>query len=99
MRTLLHVIYILVYTQMLPAVDGIKRVSVQPNYNKVGGDHRVLVAGATGYIGRQVVKECVRRGIRTCALVRDQNALSTVTAAALKGSQIIECNVLNMEDV
>lgn len=37
---------------------------------------RVLVAGATGYLGRHLVAELARRGHRVRALVRDPSALS-----------------------
>lgn len=63
------------------------------------GGSRVIVAGATGYIGRQVVKECVRRNIPTASLVRSKDAITSVTAKALEGSEIIECNILNMDEV
>ena len=52
-------------------VDGMspsQRGSVHSRLEMMGGGgegHRVIVAGATGYIGRQVVKECVRRVRRT----------------------------------
>ena len=34
-------------------------------------DERVTVVGASGYIGKAVVRECVRRGYPTTAVVRD----------------------------
>jgi NADPH:quinone reductase-like Zn-dependent oxidoreductase len=35
---------------------------------------RVVIVGATGYIGKFVVKECIRRGYETVAVVRDSSA-------------------------
>jgi divinyl chlorophyllide a 8-vinyl-reductase len=34
-------------------------------------DTHVVVAGATGYIGKYVVKECVRQGYKTTAVIRE----------------------------
>ena len=38
---------------------------------KAAGDTTVAVAGVTGYIGKFVVMECVRRGYKTLALTRN----------------------------
>jgi uncharacterized protein YbjT (DUF2867 family) len=38
--------------------------------DQVGQKGPVFVAGATGYTGREVVRECLRRGLRTIAHVR-----------------------------
>ena len=59
----------------------------------------VVVAGATGYIGRAVVRELVKRKIPTYAIVRSQNSMSEITRACLQGSNIIECDSLDPEDV
>ena len=39
-------------------------------------DERVTVVGASGYIGKAVVRECVRRGYATTAVVRDASKAS-----------------------
>ncbi|KAH8059300.1 divinyl chlorophyllide a 8-vinyl-reductase [Aureococcus anophagefferens] len=39
-------------------------------------DERVTVVGASGYIGKAVVRECVRRGYETTAVVRDASKAS-----------------------
>eukprot|EP01038_Epipyxis_sp_PR26KG_P014174 gene14174-19019_t len=59
---------------------------------------KVVVAGATGYIGRQVVQELVSRGIPTMALVRSLN-ITPKTAEFLKGAELSRCDVLDPEDV
>jgi divinyl chlorophyllide a 8-vinyl-reductase len=46
------------------------------------GPQRILVAGATGYIGRAVTRELVRRGHEVLALVRGE------TAAELDGADV-----------
>lgn len=60
----------------------------------------VVVAGATGYIGRAVVKELVRRGIPTCALIRPQSisSISDITLSYLSGATITPCNPLDFEE-
>ena len=57
---------------------------------------RVIVGGASGYIGRQVVKQLVARGITTAALVRsDPSELSETTLRYFQGAEIIKCDVLD----
>jgi divinyl chlorophyllide a 8-vinyl-reductase len=57
----------------------------------------VVVAGATGYIGRAVVQESVRRGYKTVALVRDRSKLETEEGDAYRdcfqGASVVDCNV------
>jgi divinyl chlorophyllide a 8-vinyl-reductase len=57
-----------------------------------------IVAGATGYIGKSVVRESVRQGYKTIALVRDKNKVTSKEGDALygqffDGAQIVECDV------
>lgn len=58
-----------------------------------------LVAGATGYIGRAVVREAVRRGYDTYALVRNATAVRDDPGgvaqyrAAFHGATVLECDV------
>ena len=56
--------------------------------------HRIIVAGASGYIGRSVVKELVNRGISCGAIVRNTD-LSNITNKFLQGSDVIICDVLD----
>lgn len=58
----------------------------------------VVVAGATGYIGRAVVRESVKRGYHTVALVRDRTKLETEQGQmayrdCFRGASVVECNV------
>jgi len=61
-------------------------------------DKTVIVAGATGYIGRAVVEESVKRGYNTVALVRSKAKLETKEgiagySKAFSGATVVECNV------
>jgi divinyl chlorophyllide a 8-vinyl-reductase len=59
----------------------------------------VIVAGATGYIGRAVVQESVRRGYHTVALVRNSTKIEETLEGqhtygmAFKGAAVHECDV------
>jgi divinyl chlorophyllide a 8-vinyl-reductase len=63
----------------------------------------VVVAGATGYIGRAVVQESVRRGYNTVALVRNRSRLQTEEGDAYRdcfqGASVVECNVQDQESL
>lgn len=48
----------------------------------------VAVAGATGYIGKAVVRECVRRGLKTKAYVREESMERAKTLDYLKGAEV-----------
>lgn len=63
----------------------------------VGSGKTAIIAGATGYIGRAVVRECVARGYNTISLVRD--ATKAALDEALVGSSLVECDVTNVEEV
>lgn len=63
------------------------------NHYKPGIGKTAIVAGATGYIGRAVVRECISRGYHTVSLVR--NATSASTDDALIGSSLVQCNVVD----
>ena len=61
--------------------------------NEPGIGKTAIIAGATGYIGRAVVRECVARGYHTVSLVR--NVTSASADDALKGSSLVMCDVAN----
>jgi len=59
-----------------------------------------VVAGATGYIGKSVVRESVRQGYKTIALVRDKSKVESkegemLYGQFLDGAEIVECDVTN----
>eukprot|EP01040_Poterioochromonas_malhamensis_P002545 gene2545-2706_t len=51
---------------------------------------KVLIAGATGYIGKYVAKESIRRGYETYAIVRPN---SKIPNDFLEGAKLIYCDV------
>mmetsp|Transcript_4956 Transcript_4956/g.8471 ORF Transcript_4956/g.8471 Transcript_4956/m.8471 type:complete len:480 (-) Transcript_4956:57-1496(-) len=65
--------------------------------NLIGSGKSAIIAGATGYIGRAVVRECVARGYNTISLVRDATKASL--DEALSGSSLVECDVQNVGEV
>ncbi|KAL3920474.1 MAG: hypothetical protein SGILL_003244 [Bacillariaceae sp.] len=55
-----------------------------------------IVAGATGYIGKSVVRESVRQGYRTIALVRDKSRVESAAeqyGSFFEGAEVVECDV------
>jgi hypothetical protein len=63
-----------------------------------------VIAGATGYIGKNVVRESVRQGYNTIALVRDANKVTSKEGQALykqyfDGATIVECDVTDLDQL
>jgi divinyl chlorophyllide a 8-vinyl-reductase len=57
-----------------------------------------VIAGATGYIGKSVVREAVRQGYQTIALVRDKSSSESESFGDFfTGAQVIECDVSDVE--
>ena len=69
------------------------RHKLTSDVNQPGIGKTAIIAGATGYIGRAVVRECVARGYHTVSLVR--NVTSASTDDALTGSSLVKCDVAN----
>lgn len=68
----------------------------------VGAGKTAIIAGATGYIGKAVVRESVRQGYNTIALVRDASKTGVQLGGIddkFKGAKIIECDVTNPESL
>ena len=74
----------------------------QKNDNECNNDKTaktVVVAGATGYIGRAVVSECVKQGYNTVALVRNSTYITSTAdgreryADSFQGAQLVEADV------
>ena len=63
-----------------------------------------VVAGATGYIGKSVVRESVRQGYKTVALVRDKKKVESKEGQMLygqffEGAHVVECDVTDPEQL
>jgi short-subunit dehydrogenase len=63
-----------------------------------------VIAGATGYIGKSTVRESVRQGYKTIALVRDKQKVESKEGKLLygqffEGAEIVECDVTNPEQL
>lgn len=61
-----------------------------------------VIAGATGYIGKSVVRESIRQGYRTIALVRDKSKVENAQGKAMyeqyfDGAEVMECDVQDMD--
>ena len=58
-------------------------------------DATAVIAGATGYIGKSVVRESIRQGYDTIALVRDVDKAQNNPALRefLDGAQLVACDV------
>jgi NAD(P)-dependent dehydrogenase (short-subunit alcohol dehydrogenase family) len=57
-----------------------------------------VIAGATGYIGKSTVRESVRQGYKTIALVRDKSKVESkegkmIYGQFFEGAEIVECDV------
>jgi divinyl chlorophyllide a 8-vinyl-reductase len=62
------------------------------------GEKIAVVAGATGYIGKSIVRESVRQGYKTVALVRDKTKVESDEGKLLygtffEGADVVECDV------
>jgi divinyl chlorophyllide a 8-vinyl-reductase len=66
-----------------------------------------VIAGATGYIGKSTVRESIRQGYHTVALVRDLKKVTSAEGERLygdffEGAEVVECDVsdpLQLADV
>jgi divinyl chlorophyllide a 8-vinyl-reductase len=64
----------------------------------LAAEKTAIIAGATGYIGKSCVREAVRQGYKTYALVRDPQKLETKEGQAsfgpfFEGAEIVKCDV------
>ena len=70
--------------------------------NGGSGNKVAVIAGATGYIGKSTVRESVRQGYKTVALVRDKKKVESDEGKMLygkffEGADIVECDVCDAE--
>ena len=79
-------------------------VSSMKNPEKTTTKKTAVIAGATGYIGKAVVRESIRQGYHTIALVRDLQKVQSNEGQALygesfAGAQVMECNVCDADSL
>lgn len=72
--------------------------------SRIWAEKTAVVAGATGYIGKSVVREAVRQGYKTYALVRDPQKLETKEGKAsfeqfFGGAQVVKCDVTDEKEL
>lgn len=79
----------LVTTSFNSARDKIEKTNV-------GTGKIVIIAGATGYIGKAAVRESVRQGYNTIALVRDRSKADNFDLF-FEGAKVIQCDVQNAD--
>mmetsp|Transcript_4620 Transcript_4620/g.10435 ORF Transcript_4620/g.10435 Transcript_4620/m.10435 type:complete len:395 (+) Transcript_4620:6199-7383(+) len=70
----------------------------EPTSGGGSGEKVAVIAGATGYIGKSVVRESVRQGYKTVALVRDKSKVESEQGKLLygtyfEGADVVECDV------
>lgn len=88
-------LFLIVFLAFLATMsDSLKRITSMSSLTS----KKVLVAGATGYIGRQVVKELVALNVPTIALVRSLN-MPDKTKDLLTGAEIIVGDVTDAESM
>lgn len=75
---------------------------VSLSMSAVGEGKTSIIAGATGYIGKSTVRESVRQGYNTIALVRDASKVTGKQGQALygkyfEGAKVVECDVTDLD--
>eukprot|EP00590_Aulacoseira_subarctica_P004923 CAMPEP_0172427986 /NCGR_PEP_ID=MMETSP1064-20121228/44381_1 /TAXON_ID=202472 /ORGANISM="Aulacoseira subarctica , Strain CCAP 1002/5" /LENGTH=349 /DNA_ID=CAMNT_0013172501 /DNA_START=275 /DNA_END=1324 /DNA_ORIENTATION=- len=67
----------------------------------IGKGKTVIIAGSSGYIGKAVVREAVRQGYNTVALVRDESKIKDSKSfdQFFKGANLVSCNVCNPDEL
>ena len=82
-------------------VSSLASPSTHANNNK----GMTVIAGATGYMGKSVVRESVRQGYQTVALVRDLHKITSDPGSRSRyedyyqGAQLVECDVTNPQQL
>jgi len=97
---LVAMIILMVLFSLFLSVEGFSRVETSflsrvRNFELLAGK-RVVVVGATGYIGKFVVKESIRRGHDTVAVIRPQ---SQPKDDFFKGATVVYADVTDPENL
>jgi divinyl chlorophyllide a 8-vinyl-reductase len=97
-----HRLVALLLLSWIPSSRGftapVRRTTFSPLHHSsssLAAQKTAVIAGATGYIGQSVVRESVRQGYKTVALVR--NAKKAADNDFFKGAEIVECDVTDAQ--
>lgn len=87
-----------VFLLLISSCEGFSSLKMMASTSNTGKGKTNVVAGATGYIGKAVVRESVRQGYNTIALVRDASKVNSedgrmMFGQAFEGAKIVECDV------
>ena len=87
-------------THIILVLTIITELAIKATSISIGNSNKgtCIIAGATGYIGKAVVRESVRQGYRTVALVRDKTKCD-VYENFFRGAVVVECDVQNKEEL
>jgi hypothetical protein len=74
------------------------------SFNMNKSSKTTVIAGATGYIGKATVRESVRQGYNTIALVRDLNKVQSEEGKQLygrffEGAKLVEADVCDIDSL
>lgn len=99
---MMKVLSLLLLPTLASSFAGVSTMSVQQL--TVGKGKTNVIAGATGYIGKSVVRESVRQGYKTIALVRDKSKVESADGKLMyggyfDGAELVECDVCNPSNV
>jgi NADPH-dependent curcumin reductase CurA len=100
--TMMKVLSLILLPTLASSFAGLSTMSVQQL--TVGKGKTNVIAGATGYIGKSVVRESVRQGYKTIALVRDKSKVESADGKLMyggyfDGAELVECDVCNPSNV
>ena len=85
-------------TNVFPRLTTRTTISLSTSLDAAKGT--AVVAGATGYIGKNTVRESVRQGYKTIALVRDaKKCEGKAFEDFFKGAEVVECDVTDAESL
>jgi len=73
--------------------------SVRIESSALQAQKTAVIAGATGYIGKSTVRESVRQGYKTYALVRDMDKINGSFDKFFDGAQVLKCDVTDPQQL
>ena len=82
--------------------DAAKSSGAGANNSNSKASKTTVIAGASGYIGKSTVRESVRQGYNTIALVRDLEKVENAQGKMMygqffEGAKVVQCDVCDVE--